>query len=131
METWAAYDAWWLHASTLIATVASLHLRETPVAAATTRLVRGCYATDKLGIALGATGAGALRGGWWRWRLALSGMDARVAADEAETRPTSLSNSSLSAESVSLTQESDLRRESNGFESWSAVDVFARRVSVR
>ena len=42
--------------------------REAAAHAETTRMVRSCYATDKLGIALGVSGSKGLAVGWWRWR---------------------------------------------------------------
>ena len=59
--------------------------------AETTRMVRTCYATDKLGIALSVSGAASLRSAWWVWYAATCALDGDHARDEAEILRTELS----------------------------------------
>ena len=50
----------------------------------TTRIVRRCYATDKLGSALGLSAAMPLRLAWSRWWLSACALEGEAAADEAD-----------------------------------------------
>ena len=46
--------------------------------------VRRCYATDKLGLALDASAAGALRRAWHSWWLCACALEGEIASDEAD-----------------------------------------------
>ncbi|KOO26991.1 hypothetical protein Ctob_000872 [Chrysochromulina tobinii] len=51
---------------------------------ATNALVRRCYATDKLGLALDASAAGALRRAWHCWWVCACALEGEMASDEAD-----------------------------------------------
>ena len=82
LRTWAA--------ATAAISLATL-TRTAKESAATTRMVRACYAADKLGIALGVAGAWALRHAWWVWYAAAISLDGEISRDESEILRTELS----------------------------------------
>ena len=75
LRSWAAF------AGEMERTEAEMRLGES---SETTRMVRQCYATDKLGIALCVAGPMTLRSGWVRWCASAAALDHELRRDETE-----------------------------------------------